>query len=240
MPADKGRRTGRTRDLKIQAYFTTLSDKEKVEARTYVNEEGHMIGSNTLDTIPPKYNYLVKFKYLCKFCGDYHSHSAGAIFCDKNPDKQAAIENARKKAAYYYYDKNRKGAINHGKNIHSKRNSETTRNRNLNLTPEQREKQYGAVSRAKKGKKISEKHKKALAAGVERYFNSPEVLENKLEKENIVAPIFSTDIFKAKQKMNQDGFVISEDDNDFKRDEFSMRDEFSNRKYDINGDFDPF
>lgn len=235
--SDWGRRTGRTRDLKIKAYFETLTEEEKVNSLLYV-KEGRLVGSNTPTTIPDKYKPLLKFKFFCKFCGDYHSHSAGSKFCDKNPDKDKAIENARNKAAHYYYKKGRKQELQNGWNV----NRDKIVNRFI--SKEVRKQRAENLRRIRTGAKLSKDHIEKLKEIQRKKNLSKEAINKSLEKNHIIDPVFVSHnfekVFGQQKPLNKDGFVIDHTDNQFDRQTYTFVDNFSNRHYDIDGDFDPF
>ena len=243
MPADWGRRTGKTADNKRQAYFDALSDDDKVKSKLYI-KEGKPNDGYTPATIPKVFKPLLKFKFFCKHCGDYHSHSAGAAFCEKNPEREQSIANAKKKAADHYYKRGRKLDIAHGNNVHKERIRKLHREAAKRLTPEQIQKRNDAIRAISKDRVISEDQKQKIREGVKKYALTPERVELSVEKENLVpANLFGKtgveEFFEQKRReLAQNGFKSFQQD--IRREDIEEVDEFSNRHYDANGDFDPF
>lgn len=211
-----------------------LSKDELKEVALYLDEENHFVNGHTPLTIPKKYKILVVDKFHCKWCNGYHAAKKGSYLCPSNPDYEKNVAANREKAKAHYIN-GRRTAIKHGNNIHHDENVERSNflNEYLNNNPQVREEAIKKIAAKKKDdKKNIERLKYARKVKKEKLAIKKETAQLKIEYK-------THDFLNAMSMVSQ----IKKSIDNFNSIDFDNRityDEFSGRRYNSNGEFDPF
>lgn len=212
-----------------------LTKDELEEVSLYFDENNHFVNDNTPQTIPEKYKILIVDKFYCKWCNGYHAAKKGSYLCPKNPDYEKNITANKNKAKNLYHNHGRKTAIKHGNNIHHDEIVERTNilNERIKNNPEILK---AGIERYKQTEGYKEKQSELLKYARKVQQEKRAIRKETEQLKNVYKP---HDFFNTMNMVNQ----IKNSIDNFNSIDFNNRityDEFSGRRYNDNGEFDPF